>query len=197
MAALVAAAATITRLRGCAALACLRAPLVASRGVSSTTATKKGEPLFRDVWRKFQLKVHPDLFTRYPELQEANSSSLKKLQGILNQCKSTDRTTDEHLKACTEKLEFFLRTDRDASFIRVAMEMKLPAGNYSGRLRDQMGQIFKHAGLPTNFAWGPDYFRSKYYVPKRTPEEEEMDEEMAEEYRRRQQQQRGAGSRYA
>ena len=46
---------------------------------------KAGEedPLFRELWRRLQLRVHPDLFARYPDLRARNEASLKKLQGCL------------------------------------------------------------------------------------------------------------------
>jgi len=35
-----------------------------------------GAPEFKDVYRQFMSKVHPDLFTKYPEMQEVNEASL-------------------------------------------------------------------------------------------------------------------------
>ncbi len=71
-----------------------------------------GDPFFREVWRKFQLLVHPDLFTRFPELQAANAASLQVLQGVLNDAKSGHRTTGEALRPRTEQLTFYIRASR-------------------------------------------------------------------------------------
>ncbi|RYG50844.1 DUF4460 domain-containing protein [archaeon] len=122
----------------------------------------KGDPMFREVWRKFQLKVHPDLFARFPELQAVNDASLKKLQGILNEAKSGEKTTDDFLKARTEQLEFFLRTGTDASFIRVPLVLRLPGGNCKHVLAEALCKLFEHAGLPTRFFWGNEYWGSTY-----------------------------------
>ena len=130
---------------------------------------RPSDPMFKDVWRKFQLRVHPDLFTAYPELQAANSASLQKLQGILNDARTKERSTeDANLKPRTESLQFFLRTDAGAgasaaaapTFLRVPITIRVPGTHCKNVLADSIVELFKHAGLPCSFHWGPEYWGS-------------------------------------
>lgn len=83
-----------------------------SSSSSSSMKPQAGDPYFRDIWRKFQLLVHPDLFTSFPDIQQKNSDSLQKLQGILNDAKSMERDANELIKPRTETMEFFIRAHR-------------------------------------------------------------------------------------
>lgn len=145
------------------------------RSVDKTERVKasKGDPFFREVWRKFQLKVHPDLFAKYPELQKANSESLQKLQGILNECKSGSKCMTEILQPRTESLEFYLRTDKDNAFMRVPLTVRIPAGDCRNVLAASFATLFKQANLPTRFHWGPEYWQSTYTLPKAAPGEDD------------------------
>jgi hypothetical protein len=131
--------------------------------------------MFKDLWRKFQLRVHPDLFTAYPELQAANSASLQKLQGILNDARTKERTTDDaSVKPRTESLQFFLRAqgsggggggggaggEAPPTFLRVPLTIRVPGTHCKNVLGDSMVELFKHAGLPSTFHWGPEYWGS-------------------------------------
>lgn len=134
---------------------------------------RKGDPLFRDVWRRFTLKVHPDLFGQFPELQAANSASLQKLQGLLNECKSGERTVEERLRGRTESLEFFVRAPGAAgssshapSFARLPVTVRVPDGGHCPEsLAMELGALFAACGLPHRFHWGDDYWQSTYAVP--------------------------------
>lgn len=138
------------------------------RQLAAKMKARPGDPMFKDVWRKFQLRVHPDLFTAYPELQAANSSSLQLLQGILNDARTKERTTDDaNIKPRTESLQFYLRADRAApaangapTFLRVPITIRVPGTHCKNVLADSMVELFKHAGLPTAFHWGPEYWGS-------------------------------------
>ena len=136
---------------------------------------RPGDPMFKDLWRKFQLRVHPDLFTAYPELQAANSASLQKLQGILNDARTKERTTDDaSAKPRTESLQFFLRAqgsggsggagagggEAPPTFLRVPLTIRVPGTHCKNVLGDSMVELFKHAGLPSTFHWGPEYWGS-------------------------------------
>jgi len=135
----------------------------------------KGDPSFRELWRKFQLKVHPDLFGRIPELQAANSASLQKLQGILNECKSGPKTTDDYLKPRVESLEFYLRTDKDNAFLKVPLTIRIPGSNCRHVLAESFAVLFKQAGLPPRFHWGPEYWQSTYVAAERRDGEDGED----------------------
>lgn len=130
-----------------------------------------GDPFFREVWRKFQLRVHPDLFSEYPELQEANSVSLQKLQGILNEARTAERASADALRPRTESLEFFLRDTRAAapggatappSFLRVPLVVRVAGANCAHLLADSLSSLFKAAGLPSRFHWGNEFWGSTF-----------------------------------
>ena len=144
-----------------------------TKSASEKVKAGKADPFFREVWRKFQLKVHPDLFAKYPELQKANSESLQKLQGILNECKSGTKCLTEILQPRTETLEFYLRTDKDNAFMRLPLTVRIPAGDCRNVLATTFAALFKQANLPTRFHWGPEYWQSTYSLPPRVPGEDE------------------------
>jgi hypothetical protein len=141
-------------------------PVAGLPKVIKAMKAKAGDPYFKDVYRKFQLRVHPDLFTEYTELQAVNSASLQRLQGILNDARSKERTTAEKVVGRVEHLEFFLRaTDAPKGsgppqFLRVPITIRMPTTHCRHVLGDAMGQLFKHAGLPSRFHWGPEYWES-------------------------------------
>lgn len=134
---------------------------------------RKGDPLFRDVWRRFTLKVHPDLFGQFPDLQTKNSDSLQKLQGLLNEAKSSERRVDERLRGRTETLEFFIRVpappagspSTTSAFARLPVTIRVPDGGHCPEaLALSLGEMFEAVGLPRRFFWGSDYWQSTYAV---------------------------------
>jgi hypothetical protein len=160
-----------------------------------------GDPMFREVWRKFQLMVHPDLFTRFPELQARNAASLQKLQGILNDAKTGEggtKTTSEALRARTESMEFIIRASRlgskapgagsgaagraggapappvndDAHFVRVPLTLRIPGPNCQHVVADALASLFGAVGLPQRWHWGPEYWGSTFVREKDVEEEE-------------------------
>jgi hypothetical protein len=147
----------------CAALA---APLPPPRAGAKRPGPR--DPLFKDVWRRFQLRVHPDLFTAYPKLQAANAASLQKLQGVLNESRTAERRPEDVLKPRTESLEFYLRPaapPRDGApptFVRVPFTLRVPGGRCQHSLAESLGALFGYAGLPTVFRWGPEYWDSTF-----------------------------------
>jgi hypothetical protein len=139
------------------------------------------DPLFKDVWRRFQLRVHPDLFTAYPKLQAANATSLQKLQGVLNESRTAERRPEDVLKPRTESLEFYLRPVGGAppaggappTFIRVPFTLRVPGARCQHSLAESLGTLFGYAGLPTVFHWGPEFFNSVVVKGPEVPEEKE------------------------
>ena len=127
---------------------------------------QKGDPYFRELWRKFQLRVHPDLFAKWPPLQKANSEALQTLQGILNEAKSGERNTTEYMRPRTESVEFFLRTDKDDAFVRVPLTIRIPGANSRNVLGVAFSALFKAAGLPSRFHWGDDYWEQTITLVK-------------------------------
>lgn len=155
-----------------------KAPPVKRRAVMRPLPS---DPLFRDVWRRFQLSVHPDLFAQFPELQAVNSASLQKLQGILNEARtSAERATDEMQRPRTEVLELFLRdpapegapADAPPAFLRVPLTIRLQGANSHHVLAEAMSTLFRHARLPTRFRWG-DGFWGSTYVDRPDPDGEQ------------------------
>ena len=147
----------------------------------ATAKPRKGDPLFRDVWRRFTLKVHPDLFGQFPILQAANSESLQKLQGLLNEVKSGERTVEERLRGRTEKLEFFIRAPSSSAaaastsaFSRLPVTIRIPDGGHCPEsLAIEIGEMFSACGLPGRFHWGTEYWQSTYTVPPERPQDGE------------------------
>lgn len=156
-------------------------PIATNPGLPQTAKKmqpRDGDPVFREVWRKFQLLVHPDLFTRFPELQAKNAESLQKLQGILNEAKSTEREKEAAMRARTEEMEFYIRASKilgaaaanqqngasaaAESFVRVPLVVRIPGPNCQHVLSDALSQLFGRCRLPTRWHWGDDYFRSTY-----------------------------------
>ena len=133
---------------------------------------QRGDPNFSELWKRFQLKVHPDLFMRYPALRKANTDSLQTLQGILNECKSGERCTTDYLRPRVETLEFFLRTETDNAFMRVPLTIRIPGANCRNVLAESFSALFKTAGLPPRFHWGPEYWNTVYIQRAPLPEEE-------------------------
>lgn len=135
--------------------------------------------MFREVWRKFQLKVHPDLFSRFPDLQRVNADSLQRLQGLLNEVKSMERPDEDRVKARSEKLEFFVRSNPAAAdgekpnFLKIPVQITL-AGEYAhNSLAMSLSKLFAAVGLPTRWHWGPEYFASTFLPSQPPPQEEE------------------------
>ena len=141
-----------------------------------------GDPLFRDLWRRFQLRVHPDLLSDYPDLQATNAASLQRLQGILNEAKTAEREAREALRPRVERLEFFLRPAAPAggggaagappAFLRVPLVVRVAGANCSHLVADALATLFGAAGLPTRFHWGAEFWGSKFSAAKDAPEEE-------------------------
>ena len=145
-----------------------------------TMKPQAGDPFFREIWRKFQLRVHPDLFTDYPVLQAANSASLQKLQGILNEAKTAERASAEALRPRTEMLEFYLRDTRATlpngappAFLRVPLVVRVAGANCAHLLADSLASLFKIAGLPNRFHWGAEFWGSTFKANEPLTKEEE------------------------
>jgi hypothetical protein len=137
---------------------------------------QRGDPNFSELWKRFQLKVHPDLFMRWPDLHKTNTESLQKLQGILNECKSGERSVTEYLRPRVETMEFYMRTDKENAFMRVPVSIRIPGANCRNVLATSFAALFKQAGLPARFHWGPEYWNQTYTVPPPAPGEEEEPE---------------------
>jgi hypothetical protein len=141
------------------------------RGAAAMRA-RRGDPPFREVWRKFALLVHPDLFARWPALREANAEALATLQGVLAEAKSAEgRCTTSAPRPRTVATAFFLRTPVDGAFTRVPLTLRIPGADCRNVLGAAFAQLFKAAGLPDRFHWGADYWQSTYLPPKEEEEE--------------------------
>jgi len=128
------------------------------------------DPLFKDVFRKFMTKVHPDLFSKFPELREQNESSTQQLQEILGQAKSGQHETE--MPVTRRDLVFFVRTDSADHYRRIPFELRTTGSNCRHVLGRAMGQLFGQCGLPAEFRWGPEYWERTVYRPETKKEEE-------------------------
>lgn len=178
--ALVAAAAAAPSRRGSARAGPGGAAGVGARrsgaAVAAETRPRKGDPLFRDVWRSFHKKVHPDLFTRWPELAARNSDALQRLQGILNEAKSGEKAADDVMQPREETFEFFVRTGEEGTFMRVGARLRLAGGHCPDSLRVGLSPLLAACGLPTRFHWGPEYWLQTHVVRERPPGEDGEDD---------------------
>lgn len=147
---------------------------------------KAGDPMFKEVWRKFQLKVHPDLFSQFPELQKVNADSLQRLQGLLNEVKSLERPEEDRVRARLEKLQFFVRAPAPAGvtvdpskphFLKVPVNIQINGEYAHNSLATSLSKLFTAVGLPPRFHWGPEFFSSTYKPTAPPPPEEDDDEE--------------------
>ena len=128
-------------------------------------------PPLKKVLRQFTAKVHPDLFGAYPDLRETNDSSLQVLQGILAGAKSGEK--DDYLAVQRHEVEFFLRTGENGNFLRVPLILEVKGAHSKHVLGRQLAKLFHFAGLPTNFAWGSEYWDQRIKASKPPPEEED------------------------
>lgn len=117
------------------------------------------------------MKVHPDFFGKHPELQQKNNENLQVLMGVLSSVKSGEKT--ELVEPQKHDLEFFLRTGQEDHFKRVPLKLDLKGGNSKHVLGRQLSTLFYHAGLPTEFKWGDEYWNIKLVQENRPTEEEE------------------------
>jgi hypothetical protein len=150
----------------------------ASGGRKDRMRPRTGDPFFRDVWRRFQLKVHPDLFAQFPELQSVNSDSLQRLQGLLNEVKSLERPDEDRVRARSEKLQFFVRANPGAGpgekphFHKIPVTVSLAGGFAHNSLALSLSRLFGAIDLPVRWQWGPDYFSSTFVPSKEPPPEQ-------------------------
>lgn len=157
-----------------------RAKALRNLKVSETARTrfkmkpKSSDPLFKDVFRKFMMLVHPDLMAKYPELQETNQQSMKELQEILGQAKSGQHETV--LPAVRKTLYFYVRTDTADHFRRVPCELRTTGSNCKHVLGKVMCDLFERCGLPSSFNWGDEYWQ-RTILTKKTPAGAEDEEE--------------------
>lgn len=136
---------------------------------------RKGDPLFRDVWRKFAQRVHPDLFSRWPDLATHNGDALQRLQGILNEAKSGDKSAEDFMQPRTEDLVFYVRTAEDSTFMRVPLRLRIAGGHCPDSLAAALAPMLQACGLPHRFFWGRDYWETRHMVRDAPPPEEGED----------------------
>lgn len=139
------------------------------------TKPRKGDPSFRELYRRFVMKVHPDLFAQFPELQKTNDASLKKLLGVLAEARSGEKNSEDFMKRRNEELLFYVRTDVEGSFLRVPLHLRIPGGHCPGALASALAPLFASCGLPTRFHWGPEYWQSTYAISAEALAEQEAE----------------------
>ena len=125
---------------------------------------KQGDPMFRELYRRFVMKVHPDLFAQFPELSKTNDASLKKLSGVISEARSGEKTAEDFMKARDEQLLFYVRTDVEGSFLRVPLSIRVPGGHCPAAFAAALAPLFSACGLPTRFHWGPEYWQHTYTI---------------------------------
>lgn len=119
----------------------------------SDAATAKEPALFSQTFKKFNLRVHPDHFSSYPEQQSTNADSLSLLNGVISDLEAQD-TKEETLN-----LTFYTKTQADPPnpaqpFQRIDIEL---TGSSRKALASQIGNLFEQCGLPSEFKWDEKY----------------------------------------
>ncbi|KAA0147226.1 hypothetical protein FNF27_05122 [Cafeteria roenbergensis] len=122
------------------------------------------DPLFKDVFRKFMTKVHPDLFSRHPELREQNDASMQQLQEVLGQAKSGQHETE--MPVLRKTLVFYVRTSTAGHFRKIPFELRTTGSDCKHVLGMAMAQLFEQCDLPSRFRWGSDYWERTVWKPE-------------------------------
>lgn len=127
-------------------------------------------PMLKTVLRQFQKKIHPDLFGQYPDLQEKNSDNFQTLMGVLNDAKSGDK--DDYMQLQRHDLEFYVRTGEEGQFLRVPMVLEVKGSQSKHVIGRALSKAFAHAGLPTAWHWGKEYWNHRVFLRESKDEEE-------------------------
>lgn len=114
------------------------------------------DPALKDVMRKFMIRIHPDLFSRFPDLQRENEQSLQALLEVLGQAKTG--TYEDHLPVVKKTLVFYVRTDTENHFKKVRCDLRTTGNNCQHVVAKSLSELFSHCGLPTRFRWGDEYW---------------------------------------
>jgi hypothetical protein len=132
---------------------------------------KPDDPKFKDVFRKFMMLVHPDLFGKFPELQTTNQDSMQQLQEVLGLAKSGQHESE--LPVLRKTLVFYVRTETSDHYKRIPFELRTSGSNCKHVLGKAMSQLFDKCGLPATFHWGSEYWERTVFTKERRPEEDE------------------------
>lgn len=132
---------------------------------------KPDDPKFKDVFRKFMMLVHPDLFGKYPELQETNQNSMQQLQEVLGLAKSGQHESE--LPIMRKTLVFYVRTETSDHYKRIPFELRTSGSNCKHVLGKAMSELFDKCSLPNTFHWGSEYWERTVFTKERRPEEDE------------------------
>ncbi len=156
------------------------APAVnAAAANAAAAAARKAEvkrvPALSAVMRSLVTKVHPDLFTAYPEQLQVNETSLSMLQGYLSALK--DATGSQFPGVRNEKLPFYFRTNTPGSFRLVNLVLHVPGGKNKEAITTQLTTFFKSVGLADSFTWDREYFPLKEPPSRSAAEAERAAEE--------------------
>ena len=143
------------------------------------------DPMFKDVLKKFYLKVHPDTFGAFPELRAQNEESMQALNGLLQEIKSGDGPYPERR---TARLMFIVRMssgeERDA-FMRVPFDIRTTGADCRHIMAESFHKLFKAVGLPHTFHWGTEYWEKRLEAPEYVSSKEYHQHRQArEEYER-------------
>jgi hypothetical protein len=118
--------------------------------------------MLKTVLRQFQMKIHPDFFGQFPELQEKNSENFQALMGVLNDAKSGEK--EDYMQLGTHKLEFFVRTEQEGHFLRVPVLLEVKGGQSKHVIGRALSKAFKYVGLPTTWHWGKEYWNHRVFI---------------------------------
>jgi uncharacterized protein (DUF4415 family) len=150
--------------------------------------TNASRPMLSAVMRSLFVKVHPDLFTAYPEQLATNELSLSTLQGVLSSLK--DNTGHSWPSILNEKLRFYFRTKTPGHFRLVQLSLHMPGGKNKALAYQQLSTFFAEVGLSPEFTWDKEYFPMRS-APVETRSKQAEAERAAEQVR----QQEAAGQR--
>jgi len=158
-----------------ASFATMRKPMARKRQRADDSGYHKNppadSPMLKTVLRQFQMKIHPDFFGQFPEMQQQNSDNFQTLMSVLNDAKSGEK--DDYMQLGTHKLEFIVRTDKDGHFLRVPLLLEVKGGQSKHVIGRALSRAFNHVGLPTTWQWGKEYWNHRVFIKEASAQEEE------------------------
>ena len=90
------------------------------------------------IYRKLYIRIHPDLFQRYPKQLAVNEDSFQKLMGFFNSIKDGVNPKNHKLA-----LDFYLRTDKEGVFEKATLSLKTSGGQCQHQAAKYLGAFFK------------------------------------------------------
>ena len=107
-------------------------------GARGRGSKKPKKPLLKEVMRKFYIRIHPDLFQRYPIVAKTNEESFSSLMEFFNTLKEGALPEKQTLD-----LPFFMRTKIEGKFDEVYLTISTSGGVCHNKVKKDLSAFFK------------------------------------------------------